>query len=71
VRLVGEADEDGVPVGLGVDRDTADARVLARADDADGDLATVGDEDLLEPFAGALANGRSPLEAGGRLPSRV
>ena len=35
-----------VAVGVGVDRDAGEARVAAGADDADGDLAPVGDEHL-------------------------
>ena len=54
VRLVGEPDEEGVAVRVGVDRDGADAGVLAGADDADGDLAAVGDEDLLQAHAELL-----------------
>ena len=37
-----------VAVGLGVDGDGGDAELVERADDADGDLATVGDQDLGE-----------------------
>jgi hypothetical protein len=48
VRLVGEADEQRVAVGLGVDRHAADPGVLAGPDDPDRDLAAVGDQDLLE-----------------------
>ena len=70
VGLVGEADEERVAVGVGVDRDGADAGVLAGADDADGDLAAVGDQDLLQAHAGLLGRrcrrpGCVPL---GRLP---
>ena len=46
VRLIGEPDVAGIAVLVGVDRDRSDARVASRADDADGDLAPVGDEDL-------------------------
>ena len=35
-------------VGVGVDGDRADAQAAQRADDPDGDLAAVGDEDGLE-----------------------
>ena len=45
-RLVGELDEHGIRVGLGVDGDAGDAGVAGGADDADGDLTAVGDEDL-------------------------
>jgi hypothetical protein len=43
---------------LGVDGDGALAQLGRRAHDADGDLATVGDQDLLE-----LGHGRLPLAA--------
>ncbi|GAA2058157.1 hypothetical protein GCM10009839_79770 [Catenulispora yoronensis] len=45
-----------VPVGVGIDRDRADAGVLARAGDPDGDLATVGDQ--------YLAHGGIPFPVG-------
>jgi hypothetical protein len=35
-------------VGVGIDRHRGDAQFLAGADDADGDLAAVGDEDFVE-----------------------
>ena len=46
--LVGEPDVQRVLVGLGVDRDRLDAELAAGADDAQRDLAAVGDQDLLE-----------------------
>ncbi len=55
VGLVGQPHEEGVTVGVGVDRDRADAGVLARTDDTDGDLAAVGDQDLLQAHAGTPA----------------
>jgi hypothetical protein len=39
---------EAVLVGGGVDGDGGEAELLAGADDADGDLAAVGDEDLRE-----------------------
>jgi hypothetical protein len=48
VRLVGEPDVEGVPIELGVDRDRRDAELAGGPDDADGDLAPVGDQDLLQ-----------------------
>ena len=48
VGLVGQPHEERVSVGVGVDRHAADAGVLARADDPHGDLASVGDQDLLQ-----------------------
>ena len=51
VGLVGEAYEQRIAVGLGVDRDAADAGVLAGADHAHGDLSAVGDQDLGQGLA--------------------
>jgi hypothetical protein len=48
VGLVGQTDEQGVAVGLGVHRDAADPGIPAGADHANGDLAPVGDQDLLQ-----------------------
>ena len=48
VRLVGQPDEQRVPVGVGVDGDAADPGVLAGPDHADRDLTAVGDQDLLQ-----------------------
>ena len=46
--LVGEADMHGVGVGGGMDGDGLDAEFLAGAQDAERDLAPVGDQDLVE-----------------------
>src|SRR5205823_7469040 len=46
VGLVGEPDVQCVEVGIGIDRNAADAGIAARADDPYRNLATVGDEDL-------------------------
>ena len=46
VRLVGETGVKGVSVLVGVDGDRGDSGVPGGADDADGDLAAVGDEHL-------------------------
>ena len=48
VGLVGHAHVQGVAVEVGVDGDGADAQLAAGPDDPDGDLAAVGNEDLLE-----------------------
>ena len=45
VRLVGQPHVQRVAVGLGIDRDRADAQLAAGGGDADGDLAPVGDQD--------------------------
>ncbi len=46
--VVGEADVQRLAVGLAVDRDRLHAELAAGPDDPQGDLAAVGDEDLLE-----------------------
>ena len=46
--LVGEADVHGVGVGGRMHRHGGDAELLAGAQDAERDLAAVGDEDLVE-----------------------
>ena len=51
VGLVGEAYEHRIAIGLCVDRDAADAGVLARTDHAYGDLSAVGDQDLGQGLA--------------------
>ena len=43
--LVGEAHVQRLGVGVGVDGDRLEPEVAARPDDADGDLAAVGDQD--------------------------
>ena len=45
VRAIGGADVQRVAVDVAVDRDRADAEVVAGADDAERDLAAIGDED--------------------------
>ncbi len=49
--LVGQADVQRVGVGLGIDCHRLDAEPLAGADDAAGDLAAIGDQDLVEQLA--------------------
>ena len=44
-RLVGELEVRGVGVGGGIDARRLDAQLAAGADDPQGDLAAVGDED--------------------------
>ena len=46
--LVGHLDMQRLGVGVGIDRDRADAEPAGGADDAAGDLAAVGDQDLGE-----------------------
>jgi hypothetical protein len=45
VRRVGGADVQRVAVDVAVDRGRADAEIVAGADDAERDLAAIGDED--------------------------
>ena len=47
-RLVGELDMERVAVGLGVHRHRRDAHPPGGLDDTAGDLAAIGDQDLLE-----------------------
>ena len=47
-RLVGHLDMQRVAVGVGVDRDGLDAHAPRGLDDAAGDLAAIGDQDLVE-----------------------
>jgi hypothetical protein len=47
-RLVGEPDERGVGVGVGVHGDGGDAQRVRRAHDPRGDLAPVGDQQFLD-----------------------
>ncbi len=56
--LVGEADVQRVLVGLGVDRHRLDAQLPAREDDAQGDFATVGDQNFLEHRGGLIRRGQ-------------
>src|SRR4029434_4578540 len=59
-----------ISVSLGIDRDRLDAEPPAGADDPAGDLAAIGDQDLVEQLAGGL--GRSlGLAAGAVGPSHL
>jgi hypothetical protein len=57
--FVGKPHVQRVLVGLRVDGDRLDAELPARRDDAQGDLAAVGDQDFLEHQAFRMANRRS------------
>ena len=52
IGLVGEMDEQGVRIRIGVDGDGRAARVMAGVDDAHRDFAAVRDEDAGETVAG-------------------
>jgi hypothetical protein len=59
--FVGEPDVQRVLIGLGVHRDRLDSELAARVDDAQRNLAAVGDQDLLEHgYLARIANSRSP-----------
>ena len=47
-RLVGHLDMHGIAIGVRIDGDRGNAHLARRLDDAAGDLATVGDQDLGE-----------------------
>ena len=53
--LVGELHVQRLLVGLGIDRDGLDAQLPARADDAKGDFAAIGDEDLVHARKSVLS----------------
>lgn len=46
--LVGQLNVHGISIRLGIDRDRADVQFLAGADDANRNLAPVGDQDLFK-----------------------
>ncbi len=61
-RLVGHLDVQGVLVGLRIDRDRFHAHLARGLDDAAGDLAAVGDENLAEHWRpGSESPEASPL----------
>ena len=47
-RLVGSTHMQRIGIGVGIDRDGANAELAAGVHDAAGDLAAVGDQDLVE-----------------------
>ena len=56
-------------VGVGIDRDRADAEALQRADDAAGDLAAIGDQDRVE-HERQLSQAGARLSRNAPMPSR-
>ena len=68
-RLVGGPDMQRVGVRVAVDGDRLDAQLPTGADDADGDLAPIGDEQPSERRLGRAR--RSPRSAGAAARSRV
>ena len=66
IGLVRHLHVQGLAVGLREDGDGGDAGLATGADDADGDLAAVGDEQLLElharrPLTGRPSYRQSPM----------
>ena len=57
--VVGEAHVQRLAVGLGVDGDGLDAELAAGANDAQRDLAAIGDQDFLEHVTACDASGGS------------
>ena len=68
VRLVGVVHERRIAIGLRVDRHRADAHLAQGAEDADGDLAAVCDQHLLEhqPSSPDPSSSSQPAGCGGR-----
>ena len=64
VRLVGVADVQRVTVELGVHRDRGDPELSTGAHHADGDLAAVGDQDLLEHGLPRIGRSRNAVSYG-------
>ena len=62
--FVRHVDVHGVHVGFGIHSDSFDIEFFAGADDADGDLTTVGDEDFFKHRAGCRAR-KTGAEGGG------
>jgi hypothetical protein len=52
-----------IPIAFGVDGDGRHAQLAAGADDANGDLAAIGDQNLLQ---NTLFYWRGGVDAGGR-----
>ena len=68
VRLVGLEAVQGEAVFVRVDGDGADAEFVGRAEDADGDLAAVGDEQLPKLDGAGTGSGIGASEEGSRYP---
>src|SRR5262245_8278803 len=59
-RFVSKADVERVAIGFAIDRDRFDTEFFGSADDAQRNLATIGDEDLLEHRAPEHTEGETP-----------
>ena len=67
VALVGLADPDAFRVDLGKHGDAGDAQLFAGADNAQGDLAAVGDQYFADFFHVALRFGHPQCPVGKRM----
>jgi len=68
IRRIGGADVQRVTVDIAVDRGRANAEVVARTDDAERDLATIGDENGGERRSPLLKRDVAVLATRVRLP---
>ena len=69
--FVGKTNVHGLGVGLGVDGDRGDAHLLARAVNAQRDLAAVGDEDFFEHARYSITTRGSPNSTGWASSTRI
>src|SRR5579864_4011342 len=68
-RLVSKAHMQAMTIGLGINGDGPNSQILASADDANGDLASIGDQDFLEHIsAGGWRIEPLRIQPGGRFP---
>src|SRR5205823_6153692 len=58
-RLVGEAYVGAVAIGLRVNRHRLDSQLFAGGDDANGNFAPIGDQDLLKSYGWQTAPPRT------------
>src|SRR3954468_4414598 len=70
IGLIGQLHVERLAIGLREDGDGGDALLAARADDPHGNLATIGDQDLLElhspsAFTAASTNDVSTMSVSG------
>ena len=75
IDFVGEPDMHGIGIGGRMHRDRADAHLAAGAQDAQRDLATVGDQDLVEHEGrrsdSMISSSGSPNSTGMPLPTKI
>ena len=59
IGLVGQPHMEGISIGIGVHRHRLDAHLTSGTNDADGNFAAVGDQDLLQHEADILVDARA------------